>query len=60
MQRPGAELVIITIARLESNMLLALQHWDVSAAPFLPLAKNHAASLKSALRWIRGSALNGH
>lgn len=59
-QRFRAELAIDTIAQLESSMLLGLQHWGVSAVLFLPLARNHAASLESALRWVRVGALNGH
>ena len=58
-QRLSVEPVINTIAQLESSMLLSLLPWDVSAVLFLPSAKNHAASLESARRWVRDGALNG-
>jgi hypothetical protein len=56
-QRSSAELATVIIARLESNILLSLQHSDVSAVLLLPLAKTHAVSLERPLRWRRGGAL---
>lgn len=59
-QRSSVELATVIISRLERNILLSLQHSDVSAVLLLPLAKNHAVSLESALRWKRGAALKKH